>query len=402
MSVFAYTVRDATGKSFSGTVEAGSINQAAGILRSRGWIPTSLVIKESPRSLDFWLKLIRGVPDSEKVMFTRQLATMVGAGLPLDQSLELLLRQTKNERMREIIGSAVRDVEGGAALSVSLSKFPRVFDRIYINLLRAGEASGALDKILVRLADNLEQSREFSSSIKAALIYPIVVLIAMASVFVIMVVFVLPKLTSMYKDMGVDLPMPTQILIFISDVMIGYWWLLIILALAGFFGFVYFRSTTFGQYKITEFTFHLPIFGALKKQADLAEFSRTFALLLAAGIPILQALEIVAESMGNVLFKDALSAASKQVERGISLSVPLKANPIFPLILPQMIAVGEETGKLDEVLLKVSTYFESETQHAVKNLSTALEPAIMIALGIMVGLLVFSIITPIYKITSYF
>lgn len=402
MAVFAYTVKDKEGKSFSGTIEAATIGQSAAILRSRGWTPTSIVAKESTRSLAYWLKRIRGIPLAEKVNFTRQLATMVGAGLPLGQALEILARQTGNERMGEIIRGAVSDIQGGASLSASLGKHTEVFGSIYVNLIKAGEASGSLDKILLRLAETGEQEREFASSIKAALIYPVIILLSIVLVFVIMVVFVIPKLSSMYKDLGVELPLPTKILIAISGFFVHFWWLIIVLGGAAFFGFFYFKSTAFGQRKITELLFRVPIFGHLKKQADLVEFTRTLSLLVGGGIPILEALEIVSESMGNILYKEALTEASRQVERGISLSAPLRANPIFPPILPQMIVVGEETGKLDEVLLKVSAFFESEAAHAVKNLSAALEPAIMVVLGIMVGLLIFSIITPIYKMTSYF
>lgn len=402
MAIFAYTVKNREGKSFSGTVEAPTSEQAAAVLRDRGWVVTSISLRESPRDINYWVKKINRVSGRDKVIFTRQLATMIEAGLPLGQALDILARQTRNPRLREALESSIRDIEGGASLSASFSKYPEVFDHVYISLIKAGEASGSLDRVLLRLADVGERRLDFSSSVKQAMIYPAIVISAMGLVFIIMVVFVLPKLTSMYKDLGVPLPLPTKIMIFISDLFIQKWWLLVLLVGALMTSFYYFLRTSFGQYRVALLTLRLPVVGKLAADSDLAQFSRTLSLLVSSGLPFLECLEIVNASLSNVLYRDALRDAARQVERGINLSVPLRSNPLFPQILSQMMVVGEETGKLDEVLLKVASFFEGEVERTLKGLTVALEPTIMILLGLLVGVLVFSIITPIYKLTSYF
>jgi type IV pilus assembly protein PilC len=402
MAIFAYTVKNREGKSFAGTVESPTAEQAAAVLRDRGWVVTSISLKEGPRDINYWVKKLNRVSERDKVIFTRQLATMIEAGLPLGQALEVLTRQTRNPRLREALESSIRDVEGGASLSASFAKYPEIFDRVYISLIKAGEASGSLDKILLRLADVGERRLDFSSAVKQAMVYPAIVISAMGVVFLIMIVFVLPKLTSMYKDLGVPLPLPTKIMIFISDLFVQKWWLLFLMVGAVLASFYYFLRTSFGQYRVALLTLRLPVVGKLAANSDLAQFSRTLSLLVSSGLPFLECLEIVNESLANALYRDALKEAARQVERGVNLSVPLRSNPLFPPVLSQMMVVGEETGRLDEVLLKISAFFEGEVERTLKNLTVALEPAIMILLGLLVGVLVFSIITPIYKLTSYF
>lgn len=402
MSLFSYIAKNREGKSFTGLVDALGTEQAITILHDRGWVVTSLDVKEGPRQIAFWLKKLQRVSESEKTLFTRQLATMIEAGLPIDQALGILTKQLKNDRMKEILETASHDVEGGLSLSASLSKYPDVFDRIYVNLIKAGEASGALDKVLARLADVGERNREFTSSIKQAMIYPIIVLTAMGGVFTIMIVFVLPKLTDMYKDMGVALPLPTQIMLWISQFITNQWWLLLAGLGTAAAGLYYYSKTVYGQYQLAYISLKTPILGSLIVKTNLAQFSRTLSLLVSAGLPFLECLEIVSQGLSNLLFRNALRDASKQVERGINLSVPLRNNPLFPPILSQMLVVGEETGKIDEVMLKISNFFESDVERSLKNITVALEPLIMILLGLVVGVLIFSIVTPIYKLTSAF
>jgi len=252
------------------------------------------------------------------------------------------------------------------------------------------------------LADHLEKEQDFRSKTRGALIYPAVIGVAMLGVFIIMMIFVVPRLTALYEDIGAELPLPTRILIGISNLLVHGWWaLLVALGIIGFAAYKY-LNTDKGRYRIASFTFKFPIFGKLSKESELARFARTLGLLVGAGIPITQALEIVAAAMGNILYRDAILAAEKQVERGVPLSVPIRADPNFDPLVAQMIAVGEETGKLDEVLEKVAGFFEAQAGQSVKNLSTALEPIILIVLGVMVGGLVLSIITPIYNLTTQF
>lgn len=386
----------------TGTVEAASENAAAVVISGRGWVPTSIVAKSKVRNFSSILSSVRGISGSSRTVFTRQLATMITAGLPLTQSLDILYKQEPDSKMKEVIGQLFRDVESGSPLNQSLSKYPEVFSRVYINLVKAGEASGSLDKVLGRLADTEEKMRDFVSRVKGAFIYPIIVILVMIVVFVIMMIFVVPKLTSMYRDLGADLPLPTKILIGISDLFSKQFYIPLAFVIAGVFAYRYFVSTESGIRKMAELQFRIPVFGKLRKQAELTEFSRTLSLLVSSGIPILDALSIVSDAIDDPIYRDSLRDAAKQVERGANLSTPLKSDSHFPPILSQMVAVGEETGKLDEVLMKVSNFFESETEIALKGLTSALEPLIMIFLGILVAGLVISIILPIYKLTSSF
>lgn len=402
MEFFVYKAKDLEGKVYQGTIEAGSQSLAAQSLTQRGWVPIVITPKREKNGLDSLLEWFRGVGGNEKVVFTRQLATMVGAGLPVTQSLDILRNQTKTQKMAEIIEETLHNVESGGTLSGSLSKYPEVFDRVYINLVKAGEASGNLDKVLLRLADNQEKAAEFSSRVKGAFVYPVIVFLVMIIVFIIMMIFVVPKLVEMYRDLGTQLPLPTRVMIGISNLFTQQWWLLILLSVGAFSFYRYYASQESGRRRLAEISFSLPILGNLRKLTELTEFTRTLSLLVSAGLPILDSLSIVGEAIDNILYREAILAASKQVERGVNLSVPLKADKNFPPILSQMISVGEETGKLDEVLNKVSQFFESEAEATVKNLTVALEPIIMIVLGIVVGALVISIILPIYKLTAQF
>lgn len=397
--IFTYTAKDAEGKNKSGFIEAASTDQAVEVLRGRQLVPTEIKEKRiSPLTLLF--RQLRGISEETKTVFTRQLATMVAAGLPLARALEILANQAPNPRFQEILAASLRDVQAGVSLSTSLEKHEGVFSRVYISLVRAGEASGALDKILLRLAENQEKRREFIGRTRGALIYPAIVVIGMGGVFVMMMTFVIPKLMDMYKDLGADLPLPTKIMIGISGLFTNFWWAMLLLVGVTAFGSWRFSQTSQGRYLLARATLRLPIMGHISSQSQLAEVTRTLGLLISSGVPILTALDISKGAVGNVLYLEALERASVSVEKGAPLSATLKNDPIFPPSLGLMVEVGEETGKMDEVLAKISTFFESEVDQSVKNLSTALEPLIMVLLGVMVGFLILSVILPIYSLTS--
>ncbi|MBP9820423.1 type II secretion system F family protein [Candidatus Woesebacteria bacterium] len=400
MPYFVYTAKNQFGETVKGKVEAKDHTQAAALLTSR----KLLVIKVNPLTEDsfaFLRTALFGVKHTDIVNFTRQLSTMITAGLPLANALSILVRQSKAE-MSKLVASLLQDVEGGTSFSKSLAKYQDVFPRIYVQLVNAGEAGGVLDEVLQRLADNMEKEKEFRSKTRGALIYPIIVIIAMMVVGFVMMIFVIPKLTEMYKDFGADLPLPTRILMAISDFMVSFWWVCIGGAVAGVVAFRNWYKTNKGQHTVDKYLLRVPIFGELKQKIILTEFSRTLALLLGAGISLLQALEIVTDGVANVIYRDALKDVTKQVEKGISLSQALSHYEEFPPILHQMMGVGEETGRLDDVLMKLSKYFEQESEQAVKNLTTAMEPLIMIVLGVGVGVMVIAIIMPIYNLTSQF
>lgn len=290
----------------------------------------------------------------------------------------------------------------GGNLADALSKYPQHFSAIYIALVRAGESSGQLDQVLSRLADSLESQREFRSKVTGAMIYPVIILAGMGLVVLIMMTVVIPKLTELYQDFGVDLPVATQILITISMFFVHWWWLVMALIGGAIYGFLRWRQTAAGELVVDTVVLHIPLFGELQKKIILVEFTRTLSMLISSGIRLLDALHILKDALSNVLFRNAIVDISKKVERGFPLGDTFSQYAIFPPIVSQMMKVGEETGKLDDTLLKLSKYFASESENLVKGLTTAIEPIIMVVLGVGVGFIVISVITPIYNLTTQF
>lgn len=401
MFLYDYKAKDAQGKAFTGIIEGTEEKQVANLLRERGFFVIDLKKKQT-LSVDSIFKFYQRAGFSDVVLFTRELSTMITAGLPLTEGLEILRRQTRNPDMGKNINDILEKVQGGMSLADALSYYPNLFSKVYVSLVRSGESAGVLDTILGRLADNLEKDREFKAKTRGALVYPAIVVSAMVVVMIIMMVFVVPKLLELYKDFGTELPLPTRILMGISDFSVKFFPILVPLLIGLVFMYRGWVNTPSGRRKMDEIIFDIPVFGRIRKGTALTEFTRTFGLLISTGIPILEALHIVSQTLGNRVYQDAIEEAAKEVERGFPLGVPLSRNPDFPIILGQMLKVGEETGKMDDVLSKLSKYFESETENLIKGLTTAIEPVIMIVLGIGVGLLVFAVILPIYNLTNQF
>lgn len=399
MQQFKYTVRDKKGDTKEGLVEAVNTRAASQILHSRGFVIVSITShKESVGSFKFF----GGVKLADVANFTRQLATMINSGLPLTDSLNILEKQIEKERFKEVIRAIAEDIQGGGTFADSLAKHDSVFSLAYINIVRAGESSGTLDQVLTNLANTLEKDREFQSKVKGAFVYPAIIVTAMLLVSAIILIFVVPKLTELYADLDIVLPLPTRIMIFMSDFASKFWWLVIILGVIGLSALRRYRKTPQGALVIDRLILKVPIMGKLNRDSSLTELTRTLGALTGAGVPILEALKISGSVATNAIHRQAVGRAATLVEKGARLSKAIAADEVFPPIVPQMVAVGEETGKLDEVLNKVSNFYELEVEHQVKNLTTALEPIIMIILGIGVALLVISIILPIYNITTAF
>ncbi|MCK4588635.1 type II secretion system F family protein [Candidatus Woesebacteria bacterium] len=401
MKRFIYKAKDKSGQVVTGEVEASSDQVAAKLVRNKGLIVISLKIKR-----EFGLNFIKKYKDritfADVSTFTRQLATMVNAGLPITEALVILRSQAKGS-MQKMAAQVLADVEGGEALSTALSRHPKVFSPTYIALVKSGEVGGVMDEVLVRLADNLEKQQEFKGKVKGALIYPAIIIIGMIIVGFIMMIFVIPRLTSLYSEFNAELPTPTKILIGLSNFAIRFWPLFLILFGAGFYGFSLYRKTPQGRRKTDELIFKIPIFGDLQRQIILTELTQTLSLMVGAGVSILEGLNITAGVVGNRVVADALHDTAKQVEKGFPVAFSFAKHPeAFPFILSQMVAVGEETGKMDEVLTKVSHIFEIESDQKVKALTSAIEPIVMVVLGLGVGFLVIAIILPIYNLTSQF
>lgn len=400
MPRYAYQARDSQGRRLKGKVEAKNEQSAASILRDKNLLIISLHEKSETLFNELTASMSK-VKVDDIVNFTRQLATMINAGLPLLKAFSILESQSK-PAMRKVIRKLNREIEGGANFGDALAKEKETFNSIYISLVQAGEAAGALDTILVRLADTLEKQKEFRAKTKGALIYPAIIMIAMLVVAVIMMIFVIPQMMELYEDFDADLPAATQILMDVSNFFSSEWYIFLIGGVIGGFAFNKWKKTKRGRHKYDEMILKLPIMGPLRKKIISTEFARTMSLMVSAGISLLESLQIVARGMDNVLYRDAVLKAREDVEKGRPLSSSLSRQEVFPELVPQMIAVGEETGRLDEVLTKLANYYEAESEHAIKGLTTAIEPLIMIVLGLGVGFLIIAIIMPIYGLTSQF
>lgn len=401
MEKFYYKVKTKDGQIKKGVVEARGQKQAVNTLRERGFWVISIQPKGEGVLAGFKNGFFRRVKETDRVNFTRQLATMIKAGLPITEALSILEYQS-NPAMGQAVGEILREVEAGGSLSAALEKRPDIFNQIYISLVRAGEAAGALDDVLSRLADNLEKQREFNAKIKGAMIYPVIVILGMVGVSAIMVVFVVPKMMTIYEEFQAELPMATKILLAISKLATSYWWFSLIMIVGLVFGFRILVKKPQFMVLMDGFLFRLPLIGNLRRQVLLTEFCRTLGLLIGSGVLVVEALGIVQRSLKSSTFFKAVKNATKEVERGLSLTAALARTEVFPPIMTQMIAVGEETGKVDEILFKVSLYFQQEADAKVKVLTTAMEPIILVVMGVGVAFLMMAVIMPIYNLTSQF
>ncbi len=382
-----------------GLMEANDLNDAAVYLRGKNLIPIQ-ISKVGDNILDKFLPFFNKIGSSDLILFTRQLSSMLSSGLTLLRALQIFKEQIENEAMIEVVTSIINDIEEGKSFSYAIAKYPNVFSSIYVSLIKAGESSGLLDKVLLRLADNLEKGSKLRATIKSALMYPAIIVVLMVFVIFIMMIFVIPQLSVLYTNLGVPLPLPTQIVIGLSGV-IGTFWPLVIV---GIFGLIFFyrrwRKTEQGQLIVDNLILKLPVFGKLISQTILAEFSRTLGLLIGTGTLVVESLNETADTTGNIYYKNAIKDVSKQVEKGVSIGDALSSYTLFPPMLVQLVKIGEQTGRMDETLTKASEYFEGEVNQMVKTLTTALEPFIMLVLGVGVAFLIISVITPIYSLIS--
>ena len=393
-----YKAATKEGKLAQGLLEAKDVSEAANYLRTKNLTP--LQIARADNNIFSNLPMMGGIKQSDLVLFTRQLSSMLASGLTLMRALEILKEQMQNPKMAEVVSTIITDVQEGKTLAQAISVHSKVFTPIYVSIIKAGEQSGLLDKVLSRLADNLEKEAKLKSTVKGALMYPAIVVILMVVVVAVMMIFVIPQLTVLYTNLNVPLPLPTQIVVAISNAFVVGWpFLLAGLAIA-IFVFRKWHRTEDGKLIVDNIILKLPVFGKLVRQTILAEFSRTFGLLVGTGTLVVEALVETADTTGNVHYKNAITEVSRQVEKGVAIGDAMSYNSLFPGLLVQMVRVGEQTGKIDETLTRASEYFEREVDQSVKNLTTAMEPFIMIVLGIGVAFLILSVITPIYSLIS--
>lgn len=381
----------------TGVVQAVSVEAAKKILVKHELTPLAITL---PHTFLDYLPFYNQVSVKDKSLFARQLATMIEAGLTLSQSMRLLIRQARHPRFRSILEAIFNDLQDGFSFSTALAKFPDVFDAIFISVVRSGEATGKLEIVLAQLATNLEKEVKIRSRIKGALMYPAFILCVMVGVMILMVVRVIPQLRDVFISAGKQLPLSTQFLIGFSDFMITKWYVILIgLFLLGVGIRTYLRSEG-GARAYSRFAVKLPIFGTIVEQSAMARFGRLLEILLGSGVPLLEALRLVTESFTNRLYRRSVYEVAVQVERGLPMSAPINEDPAFPYMVGQMVAVGEQTGKMDEVMGRMANYYEMEVESKVTGLSSLIEPIVIILLGIGVAFLVSAILLPIYQIST--
>lgn len=396
---FSYKAVNPEGKKIRGFVEANEIQDASNYLRQKELTPIEIT-GEKDQNLSKLFPNLNRVGKKDLVLFTRQLSSMLSSGLTLLKSLEILRGQVTNNTLREILGSVLLDVEEGRSLSSAISKYPNVFSSIYVSLVKAGESSGLLDKVFLRLATNLEKEQKLKNTVRGALIYPAIVVLLMIVVVIVMMVFVIPQINQLYEQLNAQLPLATKVVVGLSNVFIRGWIFMAAIVAVLFYAFIRWRKTSKGREAYDKLILKIPLFGKIIKESILTEFSRTFGVLIGTGTLVVDALNQSAGVTGNLTYEEAIGGVSKRVEKGMSVGEAMGYYSSFPPLLIQLVKVGEETGKIDENLMKAAEYFEEEVNQTVKNLSTVMEPFIIVVLAIGVGFLIFSIITPIYGIIS--
>lgn len=396
---YSYKATSADGKIVQGLIDANDVSTAASYLRTRGMFPISILPKKMGGTLGF-LSFGNKIGSADVIFFTRQLSSMLSSGLTLMQALSILKAQVQKPELFAMLDSIIRDIEDGKTFSQSIQKYPHVFTPIYISLIKTAESSGLLDKVLLRLADNLEKQQKLAGTIKSALMYPAIVVTGMVGIVIIMMIFVIPQLSTLYQNLGVPLPLPTLIIVGLSNFIINFWPIALGSIALLLFAYKRWRKSEAGELVMDSLFLKMPIFGKLNNEVILTEFTRTLGLLVGSGTLVVDAFSQAAGVTGNVLYKNAIAGVARRVEKGVSIGDSMMAYTLFPQIVVQMVKIGEETGKLDESLMKVSEYYEREVDQSVKTLTTAMEPVIMIVLGVGVAFLIISIITPIYSLTS--
>lgn len=388
-----------------GEFDAKSKKEVATFLQNQGYQVLSIEQKNlfnSPGSLNI---NIGGVPQKEKTIFLRQLAYMIQAGLPINQALETLSTQVKNAQFKKVITKIGKEVQEGTSLSEAFERQDKVFDKVIINLIKAGEESGNLAEILDRVSYDYEKKQEFSGKVKGALIYPGVILVVVIGVVALLMIVMIPSIKSLFENFSADgkstgkqLPFLTQAMISLSDFLVVYWWLILVLMVVSFIGYKYYSKTPGGRVIVDKFKLKVPIFGNLTRLSQIAEFARGLAMLLRSGVPIVRSMNLIAESMENQLFADEVAAAARRLEKGVILSQSISKDSPFTPIVFQMLAIGEQTGQTDSTLSKLADYYEKEVSQVTNNLTKILEPIILLLMGGVILLIALAVYLPIYTL----
>ncbi len=403
MATFVYNGKTMNGEMKKGEVQASNMAQATAVLRRQQIIPASINEKKKGLSALSSISLpglTKGVTTKDLVIFSRQFATMIDAGLPLVQCLEILSSQVDNAEFKKVLNDVKGSVEGGSTFADALKKHPKVFDELYVNLIAAGEVGGILDTILNRLSGFLEKSEKLKGKVKGAMTYPVVVIIIACLVVTGLLVWVVPVFQDMFTGFGKALPAPTQIVVNLSNILKSYWYIILgtIVGTGIFINRAY--KTPKGRRVIDTVLLRIPVFGDLIRKTAVARFTRTLGTMLSSGVPILEGLEIVSKTSGNVIIEESIMKARASLSQGKTLADPLIETKVFPGMVTQMIAVGESTGALDAMLTKIADFYEDEVDQAVDSLTALIEPMLMVFLGVVVGGLVIALYLPIFQIAG--
>ena len=399
MKKYNYKARDtASGKSVESVVQAESENSAAKLLTEQGFAPLKIDLQDEREG--FFSKFSNRVKSKDKIVFTRQLATLIGAGLPLAQSLRTVQEQTANKKMQEIVAEILSDVEGGKALSDAFGKHPEVFDKVYLSLVAAGEVSGTMDDALKRIAAQQEKDDAMMRRIRGAMVYPGIVLGVIILVIGFMLFNVVPQVEGLYKDLNKELPLMTLIMVSISRFIMSFWWLIAILLVVGIYFFLQYLKTEQGIKNKDIFKLNVPLFKGMFRRLYMARFARTAQTLLSTGVPMLDMLKITSDAVNNVIISESITKAAEKVKGGKALSESLKNEDYFLVMVPQMIKIGEQSGKIDEMLGKTAQVYEDELDEEIKAISTAIEPVLMVVMAGMAMFMVGAILFPIYGLVN--
>jgi type IV pilus assembly protein PilC len=399
MPMYEYTARNAAnGQIQKGQLDVASHADVSNYLRKNRLMLVS--VREAPKQIKLSLPGAQRIKTRDVVIFTRQFATMINAGLPLVQSLTILAQQTENKVLAEVTRSVVYDVESGNTLADAFSKHPRAFSDLYVNMVAAGEAGGILDTILLRLATFLEKSDALMRKVKGALVYPGVIMTVAAIAIAILLIFVIPVFQNLFASVNLDLPLPTRIVIGLSDLLIGYWWAVLGTVGAIVFAIRRYYGTSGGRKTIDSMLLRAPVLGDLLRKSAVSRFTRTLGTLISSGVSILEGLEITAKTAGNMVIHDAVMASRQSIAGGDTIAAPLEKSKVFPPMVISMIAVGEQTGGLDEMLTKIADFYDEEVDVAVGALLSLMEPMMIVVLGVVVGGMVVAMYLPIFDMMN--
>ncbi len=401
MLTYEYVARDpASGEKVKSTVEADNEQAAANLLQKQGLSPIELKPKAGV-SGNFVSKYTHRIKTKDKVLFARQLSTLINAGLPLVQSLRNVVGQTQNKNFQVILNQVITDVESGTAFSVALGKFPDVFNAIFVNLVAAGEVSGTLDASLARLADQSEKDADIISKVRGAMVYPIIVLLVMVGVIIFMVVKVVPSVQVVYESIpGAELPFITKALVGLANFTTKYWWLEVVIVGVGVFFTSRWARTLGGKRVIDRAKMSTPPLGQLFMKLYMARFSRIGSTLIASGVPLIQMLEITGKAINNVHVNESIMKAADQVKGGKALSASIKGDPNFLPLVGDMLHIGEESGSMEQMLGKAADYYEKEVDNQIRTISTTIEPVLMILMGVVALIVVAAVLLPIYGLVG--